>query len=77
MKALTCNIDAKGKQVRFVMGVAEIAIAIFMALFWARPANDWRPWTITGVLFFFGAFALFEARAGWCVVRAMGFKTKV
>jgi len=22
-----------------------------------------------------GAFTVFEARAGWCVVRAMGFKT--
>jgi len=22
-----------------------------------------------------GAFAIYEARAGWCVVRAMGFKT--
>ena len=26
-------------------------------------------------LFAMGAFAVFEARAGWCVVRAMGFKT--
>ena len=24
-----------------------------------------------------GAFAVFEARAGWCAVRAMGFKTKM
>ena len=77
MKALTCNIDAKGKQVRFVMGIAEIIGAVLMAALWAWPANDWRPWTLTGVLFFFGVFALFEARAGWCVVRAMGFKTKV
>jgi len=22
-----------------------------------------------------GAFAIYEARAGWCVIRAMGFKT--
>jgi hypothetical protein len=22
-----------------------------------------------------GAFAVYEARAGWCVIRAMGFKT--
>jgi hypothetical protein len=24
-----------------------------------------------------GSFAIWEARAGWCVVRAMGFKTPV
>jgi hypothetical protein len=24
-----------------------------------------------------GSFAIFEARAGWCVVRAMGFKTRI
>ena len=24
---------------------------------------------------FGGAFAIFEARAGWCIVRALGFKT--
>ena len=24
-----------------------------------------------------GTFSIWEARAGWCVVRAMGFKTRV
>ena len=24
-----------------------------------------------------GVFGIFEARAGWCVVRAMGFKTPI
>ena len=23
-----------------------------------------------------GAFSIFEARAGWCIVRALGFKTR-
>jgi len=23
-----------------------------------------------------GAFAIFEAKAGWCVVRALGFRTR-
>jgi hypothetical protein len=31
-----------------------------------------------GVLAMFigGAFAIFEAKAGWCVVRALGFRTR-
>jgi hypothetical protein len=24
-----------------------------------------------------GAFMIFEARAGWCAVRALGFKTRI
>lgn len=77
MKPLVCNIDAKGKRVRFVMGAAEIIGAVLLAAVWAWPSNDWRRWMVAGVLFLFGAFAIFEARAGWCIVRAMGFKTKV
>ena len=35
-------------------------------------------WVWVGVagLAIFGAFGIYEARAGWCVARAMGFKTK-
>ncbi|MGB1123618.1 MAG: hypothetical protein ACPG4Q_00305 [Phycisphaeraceae bacterium] len=34
-------------------------------------------WVWAGVLALalFGAFGIYEARAGWCVMRAMGFKT--
>jgi hypothetical protein len=32
-------------------------------------------WYPFGAIVFGGAFTIFEARAGWCVVRAMGFKT--
>jgi len=32
-------------------------------------------WYLVAAVTFGGAFAIFEARAGWCVVRAIGFKT--
>jgi hypothetical protein len=32
-------------------------------------------WYAVAGSFFGGAFAVFEARAGWCVIRAMGIKT--
>jgi hypothetical protein len=72
---LTCNIDAKGKRARFIFGLIRVAAAA-LGFFWARGAGDWRRWTAAGVMFLAGSFALFEARAGWCAMRAMGFKTK-
>jgi hypothetical protein len=47
------------------------------ALFWAIPRASAWPWVVTALAIASGAFALFEARAGWCVVRALGFKTPV
>jgi hypothetical protein len=36
-------------------------------------------WAWGGAIFFIAAaaFAFYEARKGWCAVRAMGFKTPV
>ena len=73
---LTCNIDAKGKLARLIYGLIMILAAILAAVFWAWPAGHWQQWLIVSVIFIFGAFGIFEARAGWCIVRAMGIKTK-
>ena len=72
---LTCNIDARGKAVRLVYGIL-LVLAGFALVYWLA-------WNSASVLRWFlaiscivgGAFAIFEARAGWCVMRAMGFKT--
>jgi DNA gyrase/topoisomerase IV subunit B len=34
-------------------------------------------WWLAGALAGMGAFVVFEARSGWCAVRAMGFRTWV
>jgi hypothetical protein len=73
---LTCNIDAKGKRVRFFAGIFQLLTGIALAIFWAWPTGGWWRWAVAGTLVFTGSFGLFEARAGWCVVRAMGIKTK-
>jgi uncharacterized membrane protein len=74
---LACNIDAKGKRMRFVMGVVLTLLGVVAAVFWAVPRGGWIPWTVAAVLFGSGVFGLFEARAGWCALRAMGFKTRI
>lgn len=73
----TCNIDAQGKRARLIFGLLMIAAAALAAVFWARHAGGWLPWTVVAVLGAFGFFSVYEARAGWCAMRAMGFKTRM
>jgi hypothetical protein len=62
------NITRLGRIVRAVWGLALIIAGV---LFWAR--STW----ICLVLLALGAFALYEAVRGWCVMRACGIKTKL
>jgi hypothetical protein len=72
---LQCNIDSRGKAVRLINGAIVLAIGILLAAFWAWGSHSALAWAISAACVLGGAFMLFEARAGWCVVRAMGFKT--
>jgi hypothetical protein len=74
---LQCNIDSKGRAARLVYGVVVLLGGIAAAVFWARTAGSVWAWVVAASLVAAGAFAIFEARAGWCVVRAMGFKTPI
>jgi len=73
---LQCNINAKGKAIRLVYGIVLFLTGVILAIAWARPTGGWIAWTIVTALVLGGAFAVFEARAGWCVIRAMGFRTR-
>ena len=72
---LQCNIDSKGKLARLIYGIVLVVIGIVLLFAWAMPSSAAIAWLITIALILGGAFAIFEARAGWCVIRAMGFKT--
>ena len=75
--ALACNIDSRGKAVRFRYGVVLLFLAVVLALAWALPTGSGLGWVVAGLLAAAGGFSLFEARAGWCAVRAMGFRTRL
>ncbi|HET9929795.1 MAG TPA: hypothetical protein VFQ35_03875 [Polyangiaceae bacterium] len=62
-------------RLRFGIGLALAGAA--SALFWALPHGGALAWTATLGLLASGAFAIFEARKGWCAVRALGIKTPV
>jgi hypothetical protein len=73
---MQCNINARGKRTRLISGMVFLAIAVGLAICAWLWGSGWL-WIVAGFLGFCGAFSIFEARAGWCVVRAMGFKTRV
>ncbi len=74
---LQCNIDGRGKRARLIYGIIAIVAAIILAVVWAIPAGGLLPWVVSLILLLGGAFAVFEGWAGWCAMRAMGFKTRI
>jgi len=74
---MSCNIDARGKAIRLTYGCIFLLTGIALLFFWAIAAQTIWAWLISIGLIVAGAFAIFEARTGWCIVRAMGFKTSV
>ena len=77
MGAMQCNIDSRGKRVRLINGIVTVVIGLVLMFAWAIGSAGWLPWAITIATLASGAFMIFEARAGWCVVRAMGIKTPI
>ena len=76
--AFECNIDARGKAARLRMGMLGVAGGIFLGfstLAGILPSNI--GYLMAAGAIGGGAFAMLEARMGWCVVRAMGFKTRL
>jgi hypothetical protein len=76
--ALTCNISRAGRRLRLWSGVALILVSVGFAGWTAvnRPGELW-PWVAVIAALAMGAFQVFEGVCGWCVVRAMGFRTPI
>ncbi|MBA4030237.1 MAG: hypothetical protein C0478_04995 [Planctomyces sp.] len=74
---MQCNIDQRGRRVRMIGGIiCTLAGVICLGLAAAGVAVV--PLVCTGIgLLVAGAFQIFEARKGWCAIRAMGFKTPI
>ena len=74
---MQCNIDARGKRMRLIGGLVTLSIGIVLLVAWAVPTQSRAAWAVAAAPLAGGAFMVFEARAGWCALRAMGFKTPV
>lgn len=86
--ALECNIDERGKAARIKLGTTVVIMGIILTIptFFSFPSILWdnlpqfatpMSWTIIGCTILGGLFSIWEGRKGWCIVRAMGFKTKI
>ena len=73
---LECNIDGKGQAARFLGGLASIVGALVLATLLVTETFTFGfGWYAVVGAVAGGAFAIWEARAGWCIVRALGFRT--
>jgi len=70
------NITAAGRWVRAISGLVLIALAaLLIGLAW--PVSAAARWVAVALLVLLGLFQLFEARKGWCVLRACRIKTPI
>ncbi|MAZ61856.1 MAG: hypothetical protein CMB18_00945 [Euryarchaeota archaeon] len=74
---LECNIDARGKAVRLRLGIMGVLSSIGLAAACLIISAPDLAWVVPAGAFVGGAFAIFEGRTGWCVVRAFGFRTPI
>ena len=74
---LTCNIDSRGKMLRMIMGLIFLLDGITLMFVWGWRTGSHVGWITSIVMILAGAFMIFEARNGWCALRAMGMKTPV
>ncbi|NBC11513.1 MAG: hypothetical protein GVY24_07250 [Planctomycetes bacterium] len=75
---MRCNLDARGKAARLIIGFFTLGIAALLAaliLLGVLPGG-WVWAAVVGTSLG-GALALFEGRTGWCALRAMGWRTPV
>ncbi len=77
MGAMQCNINARGKRIRLINGIVTIVIGVVLMFALAIRSEGWVAWATTIAVLAGGAFMIFEARAGWCAIRAMGIKTPI
>jgi hypothetical protein len=75
MTKLTCNINRAGRWARGISGLLFLCIAAIVLLRGVGVGGEALRWTIGIVAAVLGGFQIFEALAGWCVTRAIGFKT--
>ena len=79
LMALECNIDAQGRILRFIGGIFALLggiVAYYILDAEYLPIPETLGQLGVAAIVIGGAFSIFEARAGWCVVRALGFKTR-
>ena len=75
---MQCNIDSRGRMVRLIGGLVTLGIAVVLsALALTSVISAGWIWIVIVAAGLGGAFQVFEARQGWCALRAVGIRTPV
>jgi uncharacterized membrane protein HdeD (DUF308 family) len=73
---LTPNIDQSGQKVRLRVGIIALVCGVGLVIGGALAGS--RTMLVVGiVLVITGGFMIFEATHAWCLLRAMGMKTRM
>lgn len=76
VNTMQCNIARRGKVARLITGLlCVLAGGVLITLAFMEAGSFWLLAGIGLVCLAGGLFQIFEAWAGWCPMRAMGFKT--
>lgn len=75
---MQCNIDSRGKAVRLVSGLIVTLIGVVLLVLGLMDVIEpnWI-YAVAAVTLASGLFQVYEGWCGWCVMRAMGFKTPI
>jgi hypothetical protein len=68
------NISRAGRIARVISGLVCVLAGVMLWLLGWPSSTTWR-WIAIVFLIAAGLFQLFEAKRGWCAVRACGVKT--
>jgi hypothetical protein len=77
---MQCNIDAKGKAARLIVGSIFTLIGIVLLVLVLTGVSGGMASLLVIIavaMLVAGLFGVFEGAAGWCALRAMGFRTRV
>lgn len=73
---MQCNLDQRGRKVRLGWAVLCLGAAVALAtLILLEVLSGWGWWLGAAILVISAALGYYEYRKGWCMMRAMGFKT--
>lgn len=74
MRRWARNLDGRSRLFRLIGAAMCLAAAVAVGVSGSAPFGPWR-WTLVGALALLGGLQLFSAWTGWCVMRALGFRT--
>ncbi len=73
---MQCNLDQRGRKVRLGWCVLCLIVAVALAaLHLLDVLTGWGWWIGIVALITSAALGYYAYRKGWCLMRAMGFKT--